>query len=91
MVKGELLPAMVPVLPVAAVSVGVVEGEVLLDLAYTEDSTAEVDANFVMAGDGRWIEMQCTAEGKPFQPELFARMQMLAEKGIKELLKWWQD
>ena len=47
-----------------------------------EDSAAEVDANFVMAGDGRWIEMQCTAEGSPFQPELLARMQALAAQGI---------
>ena len=61
----------------------------MLDLAYEEDSTAEVDANFVMTGDGRWIEMQCTAEGNPFQPELFSRMQELAKKGIVELFKLW--
>jgi ribonuclease PH len=79
------------ILPVAAVSVGVVDGVPLLDLAYGEDSAAEVDANFVMAADGRWIEMQCTAEEKPFQPELFARMQDLATRGISELLRLWQD
>lgn len=87
MVKDGRLAEMPPVLPVAAVSVGVVEGVPLLDLAYEEDSSAEVDANFVMTGDGRWIEMQCTAEGVPFEPELFSRMQELAVKGIGELFK----
>jgi len=89
MVEDGRLAEMPAVLPVAAVSAGVVDGVPLLDLAYEEDSTAEVDANFVMTGDGRWIEMQCTAEGRPFQPELFSRMQELAEKGIVELLKLW--
>lgn len=79
------------ILPVAAVSVGVVGGEVLLDLAYGEDSAAEVDANFVMAADGRWIEMQCTAEGSPFRPELFARLQTLAAGGISRLLRIWEE
>ncbi|GAB4344341.1 MAG: ribonuclease PH [Desulfobulbaceae bacterium] len=86
------LAAMPPVLPVAAVSVGVVGGEVLLDLSYAEDSVAEVDGNFVMTGDGRWVEMQCTAEGEPFQPELFDRMRALADRGIRELFgRFWQD
>lgn len=89
MVKDGRLAEMPAVLPVAAVSAGVVDGVPLLDLAYEEDSTAEVDANFVMTGDGRWIEMQCTAEGRPFQPELFSRIQELAGKGIVELLKLW--
>jgi ribonuclease PH len=90
MVADGRLPEMIPVLPVAAVSVGVVDGIPLLDLSYEEDSRAEVDANFVMAGDGRWIEMQCTAEGKPFQPELFISMQKLALQGINELLQQWK-
>ncbi len=84
-----VLAVLPPILPVAAISVGIVDGEVLLDLDYAEDSRAEVDANFVMAGDGRWIEIQCTAEGRPMQPELFGRMTELAGKGIKELLKLW--
>lgn len=79
-----------PILPVAAVSVGVIDGVPLLDLAYTEDSAAEVDANFVMSADNRWIEMQCTAEGRPFAPEVFSRMQELAAKGIRELFTWWR-
>lgn len=91
MVMDGRLAAMPDIMPVAAVSVGVVDGVPLLDLSYEEDSTAEVDANFVMAGDGRWIEMQCTAEGKPFQPELFGEMQELAAKGIRELLRLWED
>lgn len=89
MVEQEKLAALPEILPVAAISAGIVEGEALLDLAYVEDSSAEVDANFVMSGDGRWIEMQCTAEGKPFQPDLFTQMQELASSGITDLLKLW--
>jgi ribonuclease PH len=91
MVAAGRLATLPRILPVAAVSVGVVGGTLLLDLAYGEDSAAEVDANFVMAGDGRWIEMQCTAEGSPFQPELVARMQALAARGINRLLRIWED
>src|SRR5215207_5136801 len=53
---------------VAAVSVGIVEGQVLLDLEYTEDSSAQVDMNVVMTGDGRLIEVQATAESRAFTP-----------------------
>lgn len=91
MVEDGRLTAMPEMLPVAAVSVGVVDGIPLLDLAYDEDSSADVDANFVMTRDERWIEMQCTAEGKPFAPELFARMQELAAQGINELFTLWQE
>ncbi len=76
-------------MPIAAISVGVVEGEVLLDLDYKEDSGAEVDANFVMASDGRWIEVQSTAEGQPFGRETFDKMADYAQKGVKELLALW--
>ncbi len=82
MVERGQLPAMPPLLPVAAISVGVVQGEPVLDLDYREDSSADVDANFVMAGDGRWIEVQTTAEGVPFAPELFTAMAGLASEGI---------
>jgi ribonuclease PH len=85
------LPALPPILPVAAVSVGLVGGRVLLDLDYGEDSAAEVDANFVMAGDGRWIEIQSTAEEVPFSQEHFLAMADLARKGIGELLRFWED
>jgi len=79
------------ILPVAAVSAGVVSGEAVLDLDYGEDSSAEVDANFVMSGDDRFIELQCTAEGQPFDPEMFGRMSALARKGIGELFQLWQQ
>lgn len=77
------------ILPVAAVSVGIVDGRPLLDLDYSEDSRAEVDANFVMTGDGRWVEVQSTAEGAPFSRQHFDQMADLAEKGIGQLLELW--
>ena len=78
--------AMTPkLLPVAAVSVGIVRGEVLLDLDYSEDFAAEVDANFVMAEDGRWIEVQSTAEGAPFAPEQFTALASLATTGLQQI------
>ena len=86
--KGAL-SAMPEVMPIAAISVGVVDGEVLLDLDYKEDSGAEVDANFVIAGDGRWIEVQSTAEGKPFERTAFDKMSDYAHKGVEELLTFW--
>lgn len=84
-----VLASMPEILPVAAISAGLVDGQPLLDLDYAEDSQAEVDANFVMTGDGRWVETQCTAEGKPFSPEDFSRMAALARKGIDELFTLW--
>jgi len=79
-----------PILPVAAVSAGVVAGVPLLDLDYREDSAAEADANFVMDEDGRWIEIQATAEGKPFHRDEFLQVMTLADKGIRELLGLWK-
>ena len=70
---------------IAAVSVGVVEGEPLLDLDYPEDSGAEVDMNVVMTGDGRIVDVQATAEREPFTPELMSRLMALAVKGIDEM------
>ncbi|MEN8199603.1 MAG: ribonuclease PH [Thermodesulfobacteriota bacterium] len=89
LVEGGKLDEMPEILPVAAISVGIVDGEPCLDLDYGEDSRAEVDANFIMSGDGRWIEIQSTAEGKPFSSESFLAMTNLAEKGIKELFQLW--
>ncbi len=79
------------ILPVAAVSAGIVDGRPILDLDYREDSTAETDANFVMAGDGRWIEIQATAEHRPFAEDSLAALTGLARKGVGELLQLWQD
>jgi ribonuclease PH len=71
---------------VAATSVGIVDGSALLDLAYEEDSRAEVDMNFVKTGDGRFIELQGTAEGKPFDKRALDALMDLADTGIKELI-----
>ncbi|MBM7865343.1 ribonuclease PH [Heliobacterium gestii] len=73
--------------PLAAVSVGKVAGELLLDLAYEEDSKAEVDMNVVMTGGGRFVELQGTAEGTPFDRDELDAMIGLAEKGIRELME----
>lgn len=70
---------------VAAISVGVVDGKPLLDLDYSEDSHAEVDANVVMTDAGEFIEVQGTAEGKPFSRARLNELLDLAEKGIREL------
>ncbi len=70
---------------IAAVSVGIVEGEPLLDLDYSEDSTAEVDMNVVMTGDGRLVEVQATAERQPFSRRLLDELLELAAGGIEEL------
>jgi ribonuclease PH len=70
----------------AAVSVGLVDGEVLLDLDYSEDSRAEVDMNVVMDGEGRFIEVQGTAEGSPFSRERLDCLLDLASGGIADLL-----
>jgi ribonuclease PH len=71
---------------VAATSVGIVDGAALLDLAYDEDSKAEVDMNFVKTGDGRFIELQGTAEGQPFDKRALDALMDLADTGIKELI-----
>ncbi|MDA8099340.1 MAG: ribonuclease PH [Nitrospiraceae bacterium] len=82
------LIANVPVLDhLAAVSVGIVDGKPLLDLCYTEDSTAEVDMNLVMTGKGGIVEIQGTAEGEPFTKAQLAKMLALGEKGIKALIE----
>jgi ribonuclease PH len=69
----------------AAISVGVVAGAPALDLNYIEDSRAEVDANVVMTHQGEFVEIQGTAEGKPFSRARLEEMLALAEKGIREL------
>ncbi|MDG2040545.1 MAG: ribonuclease PH [Ilumatobacter sp.] len=71
---------------VAAISVGIVKGTPLLDLAYEEDSTADVDMNVVMTGDGRFIEVQGTAEGAPFTRASHDTLLALAEAGIGQLV-----
>jgi ribonuclease PH len=71
---------------VAATSVGVVGGMPLLDLAYEEDSKADVDMNIVKTGDGRFVEIQGTAESEPFGGNALASLLELADRGISELI-----
>jgi ribonuclease PH len=76
---------------VAATSVGVVEGTPLLDLAYDEDSRAEVDMNVVKTGDGRFVEVQGTAEGEPFSRDAMNDLLDLASRGVDELVARQRD
>ena len=76
---------------VAAISVGMYQDEVLLDLCYEEDSNCQTDLNVVMTQSGEFIEIQGTAEDKPFtRPQADAMLEM-AEKGIQQLIKKQQD
>ena len=70
---------------IAAVSVGVCDGKPTLDLDYAHDSTAEVDLNVVMTDDGRYVELQGTAEHKPFTEESLDALRALARKGLKRI------
>lgn len=86
LVEREIVPPDFIRTPVAAVSVGIVQGQILLDLCYEEDSQAEVDLNVVMTGDGRFVEVQGTAEKRPFSPDVLVAMLDLARKGIADLI-----
>ena len=88
---GGLVPAPIPLTPVAAVSVGIVDGELLLDLCYAEDSHAEVDLNVVMNATGAFIEVQGTAEKGTFTGQQLDAMLALARSGIDRLLAIQQD
>jgi ribonuclease PH len=72
---------------VAAVSCGICDGAPVLDLDYAEDSCAMTDANFVLTGNGRFVEIQSTAEQTPFDKAQFDRLLALAQKGVSELAK----
>lgn len=71
---------------VAAVSVGIVDGQAVCDLEYIEDSNAETDMNVVMTDDGRMIEVQGTAEGEPFSHDELLKLLELAKNGIKTII-----
>jgi ribonuclease PH len=71
---------------VAAISCGVCNGEVVLDLDYAEDSTAQTDANFVMTGSGGLVEVQATAEAAVFSPTELNTLMALAQKGVSDLI-----
>jgi ribonuclease PH len=87
LIRAGTLASDVLVMPVAAVSVGLVAGRPLLDLCYAEDAAAEADLNVVMAGDGRFVEVQGTAEKTPFDRSTLGRLLDLAEAGIRQLLR----
>lgn len=77
---------------VSAISVGISqEGEPLLDLCYEEDSAAMVDMNVVMTGEGKFIEVQGTGEGRPFSHEELSKLLALGEKGCRELISYQKD
>lgn len=86
LIRAGEVPPSVLVSPVAAVSVGVVDGQVMLDLCYEEDAAAEVDLNVVMTGGGKFVEVQGTAEGVPFDRQTLLAMLDLARQGIEALL-----
>ena len=71
---------------VAAVSVGIISGEPVLDLCYVQDSNAEVDMNVVMTGEGKYVEIQGTAEGEPFSNDELEALKNLAGRGVAELI-----
>jgi ribonuclease PH len=89
--SGLVSQGLIPALPltdsVAAISCGVCQGSAVLDLDYAEDSSAETDANFVLTGSGKIIEIQATAEGAPFDEDTFSAMLRLARSGIAELTR----
>jgi len=71
---------------VAAISVGIVDGEVLLDLCYEEDSRADVDMNFVMTAGGKMVEVQATAEHQVFDDQQLSKMLAVARNGVLEII-----
>jgi ribonuclease PH len=86
--RKDRLLAMVPLSDyVAAISVGIVGGQTVLDLNYEEDSKAEVDMNVVMTGAGKFIEVQGTAEREPFKKEDLNRLITLAQNGIEDIIR----
>ena len=89
---GAIRPSATPITSsVAAVSVGVVDGQPVLDLDYVEDSSADTDMNVVMTGEGNFVEIQGTAEGTPFDRDLLGSMLDLAESGCAELSRLQQE
>jgi len=85
MVDYEMLKKAPNLVQIVATSVGVIDGTPMLDLCYEEDSRAGVDMNVVMTGEGEFVEVQATAEGKPFARDHFDELLGLAAKGIGDL------
>lgn len=91
MVAGGMLRAVPLIDSVAAVSVGIVEDAYLLDLAYEEDSRAQVDMNVVMTGGGKYVEVQASAEGRPYSDEELQKLLELSAGGIRQITKAQQE
>jgi ribonuclease PH len=87
MVEARQIPTLPLIDSVAAISCGIHKGTGVLDLDYAEDSEADADANFVLTGTGKLVEIQATAEAAPFAEEQFAELLKLARKGIGELTR----
>ncbi len=85
--KKGLLKSDPLIVPVAAISCGVVDGRAVLDLDYVEDSSAEVDANIIMTADGQMVEVQASGEESTFSEEQLQKMLSLGKLGIAELVK----
>ena len=77
--------------PIAAISAGIVDGEVKLDLNYEEDSSAQVDANIVLTQSGKIIEFQTTAEGEPYEQEQLIQIFNIAKKGIDQIIEKYKN
>jgi len=91
LIAAEKLPATVLGQQIAAISVGIVDGQALLDLDYAEDVSAEVDLNVVMTASGEFIEIQGTAEKAPFKRHQLGELVDLAAQGIADLVKYQQQ
>jgi len=87
LLKNSMIKTNPIVSEVAAVSVGIIEGTPVLDLAYVEDSSADVDMNLVCTGSGKFIEIQGTAEREPFTRDQMDEMLMLGEIGVNKLFE----
>jgi len=87
LIKAKLISPRTLRAAVAAVSVGVIDGQPMLDLCYEEDHRAEVDFNVVMTHRGEFVEVQGTAEGQPFDRQLMDRLLDLAAQGVEQLLE----
>lgn len=91
LIDEKLVPKSVLAGPIAAISVGVVDGKPLLDLDYAEDSRADVDLNVAMNHQRKWIEIQGTAEAAPFDDDQLEKMLALARRGIGRLHRMQRD
>jgi ribonuclease PH len=87
LIRSKIIPPSVIKDSVAAISCGICNGNIVVDLSYEEDSTAQVDANFVMTGSGHIVEIQGTAEGNPFSEEEFIQMLSAARGALGEIFK----